>query len=88
MNIISRQEWGARPPKAVTLEPAVVELFLHHSVGEGTTDADHDGDMGDDYMRAMQNFHMDGRGWSDIAYNFIGCPHGVVYEGRGLRVRT
>ena len=27
---------------------------------------------------------MDGRGWSDIAYNAIVCPHGRVFEGRGV----
>jgi peptidoglycan hydrolase-like protein with peptidoglycan-binding domain len=37
-------------------------------------------------VRGVQNFHMDGRGWSDIAYNFVICPHGVVFEGRGLNV--
>jgi hypothetical protein len=26
---------------------------------------------------------MDSRGWSDIAYNFIVCNHGVTFEGRG-----
>lgn len=31
---------------------------------------------------------MDGRGWSDIAYNFLACPHGYVFEGRGLNRRS
>jgi len=38
----------------------------------------------DSLVRGIQNFHMDGRGWNDIAYNFVVCQHGVVYEGRGL----
>jgi hypothetical protein len=29
---------------------------------------------------------MDGRGWSDIAYNFMICQHGYTFEGRGLNV--
>lgn len=37
-------------------------------------------------VRGVQNFHMDSRGWSDIAYNFIECPHGYTFEGRGLNV--
>ena len=38
--------------------------------------------------RAWQAFHMDDRGWSDIAYNSGVCPHGVRFEGRGARVRS
>lgn len=38
--------------------------------------------------RAWQAFHMDGRGWSDIAYNSGVCPHGVRFEGRGPGVRS
>jgi hypothetical protein len=29
---------------------------------------------------------MDSRDWSDIAYNFLVCPHGYIFEGRGLNV--
>jgi hypothetical protein len=29
---------------------------------------------------------MDGQGWSDIAYNFLECPHGYTFEGRGINV--
>lgn len=39
-------------------------------------------------VRGIQNFHMDGRGWSDIAYNFVVCPHGDIFEGRGYNVRN
>jgi hypothetical protein len=39
-------------------------------------------------VRAYQAFHMDQRGWQDIAYSSLVCPHGVRYEGRGLDVRT
>lgn len=39
-------------------------------------------------VRATQAFHMDSRGWVDIAYNFLVCPHGHVFEGRGLRRRS
>jgi hypothetical protein len=35
-------------------------------------------------VRGIQNYHMDAKGWSDIAYNFIICPHGYTFEGRGL----
>jgi hypothetical protein len=39
-------------------------------------------------VREIQNYHMDVKGWSDIAYNFLACPHGFVFEGRGLNKRS
>jgi hypothetical protein len=51
-------------------------------------DWDNDGDFGDDYMRQMQNMHMDDKSWADIAYNFCIDPDGLeIYEGRGWGVR-
>lgn len=79
MNIVSRADWGARPPRSVQTT-FVEELFLHHSVGYQ--------DGGAAYMREMQRFHMDIRGWSDIAYNHAYDPQRrTFYEGRGWGVR-
>lgn len=76
MNYITRAEWGARPAKARTVQATPAEGYIHHSVGYGSGGAA--------YMRQMQAFHMDGRGWSDIAYNFVVDPIALeVYEGRG-----
>jgi len=38
----------------------------------------------DDKVRSIQAFHRDTRDWADIAYNALVCPHGYVFEGRGL----
>lgn len=38
--------------------------------------------------RAWQAFHMDARGWTDIAYNSGVCPHGHRYDGRGVGRRS
>lgn len=35
-------------------------------------------------MRAIQNFHMDTRGWSDFAYTYGVMPTARAYMGRGL----
>lgn len=38
-------------------------------------------------MRSIQNFHMDSRGWSDIAYSFVIDPVDLtIYEARGAGV--
>lgn len=34
-------------------------------------------------VRGIQRFHMDDRGWSDIAYNFLVAEDGRIFEGRG-----
>lgn len=39
-------------------------------------------------IRAIQDFHMDGQGWLDIAYNHVFCRHGFVFAGRGFGVRS
>lgn len=79
MNIISRSDWGARPPKSVKqIAVPTRELWLHHTAGSGHTGAA--------AVRAIQRFHMDTRGWSDIAYSFLVDATGAVYEGRGPAV--
>lgn len=38
-----------------------------------------------DYWRRTRRFHMGkDRGWLDIGYSWGCCPHGVIFEGRGL----
>lgn len=38
------------------------------------------------YMREIQNFHMDTRGWADIAYNYVIFRSGRIYAGRTFKV--
>lgn len=38
------------------------------------------------YMREIQAFHMDQRGWSDFAYNYMIFRSGRVYAGRTFKV--
>lgn len=83
MNLVTRDQWGARPPAGPI--PAIVStattahwegpgLWLG-VIGPHTSCAPK--------VRAIQAFHMDDRGWLDIAYNAVACPHGFVFEGRG-----
>ena len=36
----------------------------------------------------MQRFHIETRGWLDIAYNHVFCRHGYVFVGRGFGARS
>jgi hypothetical protein len=39
-------------------------------------------------LRSWQDFHMNGRGWVDLAYNWVVCQHGRLMVGRGWGVRS
>lgn len=87
MNLISRAEWGARAPRSVT-SASFVGTAGHWngpSVWGGTIGAH---DRCYTIVQGIQRFHMDTRGWSDVAYGALACLHGYVFEGRGPGVRT
>lgn len=85
--VISRSEWGARPPRSITtnFSPHLGGVGLHY---EGPQMGEFPHTSCATKVRGIQAFHMDGRGWSDIAYSALVCPHGDVYVGRWLGVRT
>lgn len=84
----SRSELGLRAPRSVTRLTTAVHLTAHYAgpspwrgtIGPHSRCAT--------IWRAWQAFHMDTRGWSDIAYSSGVCPHGHRFEGRGPGVRT
>ena len=39
-------------------------------------------------VRAIQRYHIDAKGWLDIAYNHVFCGHGFVFVGRGFGARS
>lgn len=77
MELVTRYEWGARQPKSITrFTPGQLptpDLILHHAGTSGGGAA---------RVRAIQNFHMDSRGWRDIAYHYLIDSDGTVFEGR------
>lgn len=84
---ISRAEAGLRKPDSVSynVAPQRGGAAVHYG-GDGAPPASHDGCV--KRWRDWQAFHMDGRGWADIAYSFGFCNHGYVFEGRGWGRRT
>lgn len=84
--MFTRAQWGAGgwaygnsgcgngPTMASSLRFAVV----HHTVSTN----DYSTSQADDQIRAIYDYHVNGRGWCDIAYNFVVDRFGTVWEGR------
>lgn len=88
--MIQRSEWGAAAPRYVTKFTAEFGSTAHWE-GPGMPDFTHGACAS--YVRGIQSFHMrpvsqGGRGWSDIAYTAVVCPHGYVFQGRWIGNRT
>ncbi|WP_340152478.1 N-acetylmuramoyl-L-alanine amidase [uncultured Marivirga sp.] len=76
--VIQQSEWRAGLP-----EPAYNRSFtstenmiVHHSAGSNNIT---------DYTQAVRDiyiFHTEENGWSDIGYNYLVAPDGVIYAGR------
>ncbi len=77
--IATRSSWGARAPKSSPADAEEIELaVVHHSVNSnGYSQASVPA-----MLRAIQAYHMDANGWSDIAYNFAVDRFGGIWEGR------
>ncbi len=84
MNFMSRDSWGARSASTSTNITPVGVAVHWEGPHMGTPDHSECGDL----VRGFQRFHMDSRGWADIAYSAVVCPHGWVIEGRGRGRRT
>ena len=83
LGIESRSAWLAREPVAELLLPHSGDmkyLTVHHAGGDG-------GAQGIKRYQIWQNYHMDDKGWGDIAYHLIIHRDGTVYEARDGRYR-
>ena len=95
--IISRADWGARSlnidapeefglfsadfnPEGVLYYPDDLSVVLntivvHHSATAYSTPTQ------------VQDLHMDGRGFADVAYHYLIDSEGTIYEGREINIR-
>lgn len=88
MQLVSRQEWGALPPKGgYTTMKAGAGIAVHWE-GAETPAADHSDCA--PFVRAIQKNALanTGEGYIDIQYNLLVCPHGYVFMGRGVGVES
>lgn len=93
MKLVSRSAWGARSSKyTLAYIGSTRGVKVHYEgtyVPKSLANADQHSKC-DDRMRDIQASHLNHptEDYSDIAYNFVVCPHGYVYEGRGLHKKT
>lgn len=65
LKIVSRKEWGAKPPKFVSkMGKAADFVIIHHSESPPCETIE----KCINSMRSIQDFHQRTRGWSDIGY--------------------
>jgi hypothetical protein len=77
--ILSRAQWGARPPAVTPTVAADLKIaVVHHSVHANTYSREDVPAL----LRSIQQFHMDVQGWNDIAYNFAVDRFGRIWEAR------
>jgi hypothetical protein len=83
--VINRREWGARNPRCQEALPvsSTKGIAVHYSGTMAEADMD-----GGSVMRSHQRYHMDTKGWCDIAYTGEFNDEGERYEGRGFGKRT
>ncbi|MEL7020721.1 MAG: N-acetylmuramoyl-L-alanine amidase, partial [Bacteroidota bacterium] len=69
---------GQCPPNTTDLKvTATTHFIVHHSAS-----ANESNDWAA-VVRSFWDFHVNTRNWSDIGYNYLIDPNGVLYEGRG-----
>jgi len=84
LDIRSRIQWGARNPHGrlpILEPPAKCRGWAVHWNGPPMKTDDIDSEMRK--VRGIQDFHMNTKRWSDIAYSFLIGQTGTIYEGRG-----
>lgn len=79
IDILPRDTWHARPPNTPnTLRDFASGWFIHW-LGLSSIAILTDSEI----LRNTQNYHMDTKGWSDIAYSFAIGRNAAIYELRG-----
>ena len=75
-----QQDWGSSEvyPDNPSFDPRYVVI---HWGGSTSAIIGVDAEM--DRLRRWQNYHINGRGWRDIAYNFAVGDSGAIYRLRG-----
>jgi len=79
-SICTRSCWAARASSGCGGMSSLTRAIIHHTAGAG--DYSSNLTTSKSKVRGVQNIHMDGNGWCDIAYHFLVDAGGNVFEGR------
>ena len=79
-NVVTRTEWGC-PDGQVTTHGTLGYTTVTHLIVHHTADVNTHKDWAA-VVRSIWNFHVFSNGWSDVGYNYLIDPNGVIYEGR------
>lgn len=79
--IYTRDEWGAQPPSASYRYARATHLAMHHTASTTAGAAD-TWEACAAAVQAIQDYHMNTRGWIDIGYNYLICQTGDIFQGR------
>lgn len=83
MQFVKRSAFGWGTSGASYARPTRGLVVHYDSANQGLAGKEHSACV--DYWRWARRFHMGpSRGWADVGYSFAACPHGMVFEGRGL----
>lgn len=83
MRLVKRGEFGWGASGAGWADPKSGLVIHYDGSKQGLASKPHSACV--DYWKRTRKFHMGAaRGWADIGYSFGCCPHGYVFEGRGL----
>lgn len=77
VDIIERNEWGARKSKNDYSPHEIDSIIIHHSWSPDQ-ESYHEANT----IAGIQNFHMDTRGWDDVGYHYLVGPDGLIFRGR------
>ncbi|MBC8371929.1 MAG: N-acetylmuramoyl-L-alanine amidase [Planctomycetes bacterium] len=80
--VYDRASWGANPPSCAPTYCATTHIAMHHTASASEYNSSSWSQCAAN-VKASQIYHMATRGWCDIGYNYLICPHGDVFEGRG-----
>ncbi|MFI9272333.1 N-acetylmuramoyl-L-alanine amidase [Kitasatospora sp. NPDC052896] len=91
MQLVTRADWGAQPPRQDwTYVASTQGVKIHYEGSEVPADLPDHHERCAGRVRAIQAAHLADptEGWIDIAYNAMVCPHAYVFEGRGPHHET
>ena len=80
IDVVRRSAWGWKRGETQLSEHSISKITIHH--GGVAFSADRDPA---EYLRSLQGWSREERGWMDIPYHFVIDLEGRVYEGRPLQ---